>query len=85
MYEVGVNMKSRAQKRKEKAQEQFQSSAAKSRKQKDFFAASITPTNINLAEKACNALQVIIQVQRKSFLTFAAANLLNISWKNDII
>jgi len=47
MYDVRVNMKSGAQKRKEKAQEQFQSSAAKSRKP-DFFAASITPTNINL-------------------------------------
>jgi len=78
-------MKSGAQKRKEKAQQQFQRSAAKSREPTDFFAASITPTNNNLAEKACNALLVIIQLQRQSFLAFAAANLLNISSKNDII
>jgi len=78
-------MKSDAQKRKEKAQQQFQSSAAKSRKPKDFFAASITPANINLAEKACNALLVNFQLQRQSFLGFAAAHLLNISSKNDII
>ena len=77
-------MKSGAQKRKEKAQQQVQSSAAKSRKPKDFFAASITPTNINLSEKACNALLVIIQFQRQCFLAFAAANLLNIPSKNDI-
>jgi len=74
-------MKSGAQKRKEKAQQQFQSSAAKSRKPKDAFAASITPNTINLAEKACTALQVIIQLQRQSFLAFATANLLNISSK----
>jgi len=74
-------MKSGAQKRKEKAQQRFQSSDAKSRAPKDFFAAPITPTNINLAEKACNALLVIIQLQRQSFLAFASANLLNISSK----
>jgi len=50
-----------------------------------IFAASITPTNNNLAEKSCNALLVIIQLQRQSFLAFAAENLLNISSKNDII
>jgi len=44
-------MKSGAQKRKEKAQQQFQSSAAKSRESIEFFAASITSTNINLSEK----------------------------------
>jgi len=38
-------MKSGAQKRKEKAQQQFQSSAAKSREPTEFFPASITPTN----------------------------------------
>jgi len=43
----------------------------------EFFAASITPTN-NLAEKACNALPIIFQLQRQSFLAFAA-NLLNIT------
>ena len=42
-------MKSGAQKRKKKAQQQFQSSAAKSREPTDFFAASVTPTNSNLA------------------------------------
>jgi len=36
-------MKSGAQKRKEKAQEQLQRSAAKSREPTEFFAASITP------------------------------------------
>jgi len=45
---VGVNVKSGAQKRKEKAQEQFQGSAAKSREPSEFFAASITPTNNHL-------------------------------------
>ena len=50
-----------------------------------IFAASITPANNNLAEKSCNALLVIIQLQRQSFLAFAAENLLNISSKNDII
>jgi len=74
-----------AQKRKEKAQQQFQSSAPKSRELTELFAASITPTNNNLVEKACNALLVIIQLPRQSFLDFAAANLLNISSKNDII
>ena len=44
-------MKSGAQKRKEKAQQRFQSSAAKSREPTEFLAASITPTNNNLAEK----------------------------------
>jgi len=85
IYEVEVNMKSGAQKRKENAQQQFQSSATKSREPTEFFAASITPTNNNLAEKACNALLVIIQLQRQTFLAFATANLLNISSKNDII
>jgi len=33
-----------------------------------FFAASITPANINLAEKACNALLAVIQLQRQIFL-----------------
>jgi len=74
-------MKSGAQKPKEKAQQQFQSSAAKSREPWEFFAASIIPTNNNLAEKSCNALLVIIQLQRQSFLAFAAANLLNITSK----
>jgi len=78
-------MKSGAQKRKEKAQQQFQSSAPKSREPTEFFAASITPPNNNLAEKACYALLVIIQLQRQSFLAFAAANVLNILPKNDII
>jgi len=32
-----------------------------------------------------NALLVIIQVERQSFLAFAAANLLYISSKNDLI
>jgi len=78
-------MKSGAQKRKEKAQQQFQSSASNSREPTDFFAASITPTNNNLAEKICNVLLVIIQFERQSFLAFAASNLWNISSKNDII
>jgi len=52
---------------------------------RNFFAASITPTNNNLAEKVCNGLLVIIQLQGQSFLAFAAANLLKISSKNDII
>jgi len=52
---IEVNMKSGAKKPKEKAQQLLQSSAAKSRKPKDFFAASITPTNNNLAEKNYNA------------------------------
>jgi len=69
-------MKSDAQKRKEKAQQQFQSSAAKSREPTDFFAASIIPTNNNLAEKTCNVLLVIIQLERQSFL----ALLLQICW-----
>jgi len=77
-------MTSGAQKHKEKAQQQFQSSAAKSREASEFFAASITPTNNNLAEKSCNALLVIIQLQMQGFLAFAAANLLNISSKNQI-
>jgi len=42
-------MKSGAQKRKEKAQQQFQTSAAKSKEPTEFFAASFTPTNNNLA------------------------------------
>jgi len=46
-----------------------------------FFAASITPTKINLAEKTCYASLVIVQVQRQSFLAFAAANLLNFRQK----
>jgi len=74
-------MKSGDQKRTEKAQQQFQSSAPKSSEPTEFFAASITPTNNNLAEKACNALLVIIQLPRQSFLAFAAANVLNISSK----
>ena len=74
-------MKSGAQNRKEKAQQQFQSSAAKSREPTEFFAASINPTNNSSVEKACNALLVIIQLQRQSFLAFAAANLLNITSK----
>jgi len=78
-------MKSGAQKRKGKAEQQFQSSAAKSRDPTEFFVASITPTINDLAEKACNALLVIIQLQRQSFLAFAYANLLNISSKNDIV
>ena len=43
-------MKSGAQKRKEKAQQQFQSSAAKSRNLKDFFLLfpSLLPTSISL-------------------------------------
>jgi len=65
----------------EKAQQQFQSSAAKSREPTEIFAASITPTNNNLAEKACNVLLVIIRLERQSFLAFAASNLLNISSK----
>jgi len=69
-------MKSGIQKRKEKAQQQFQSSAAKSREPTEFFVASITPI------KPSSALLVII---RQSFLSFAAANLLNISSKYDII
>jgi len=43
-------MNSGAQKRKEKAQQQIRSSAAKFRKLTEFFAASITPTDNNLAE-----------------------------------
>jgi len=74
-------MTSSAQKRKEKPQQQFQSSAAKSKEPTKFFAASITPTNNNLAEKTCNVLLVIIQLERQSFLGFAASNLLNISSK----
>jgi len=78
-------MKSGANKCKEKAQQQFQSSAVKSRESTEFFAASITPTNNNLAEKNCNVLLVIIQLERQTFLAFAASNLFNISSKNDII
>jgi len=37
IYEVGVKMTSGAQKRKEKAQQQFQSSAAKSREPTEFL------------------------------------------------
>jgi len=40
-------LKPRAEKRKEKAQQQFQSSAAMSREPTEFFAASIIPTNNN--------------------------------------
>jgi len=43
-------MKSGAQKREENGQQQLQSSAVKSMKPTEFFAASITPTNNNLAE-----------------------------------
>jgi len=50
-----------------------------------IFAASITPTNNNLAEKNCNALLVIIQLQRQSFLAFAAANLLNTVFRQKMI
>ena len=78
-------MKSGARKRKEKTQQQFQSSAAKSREPTEFFAASITPTNNNLEEKTCNVLLIIIQFDGQSFLAFAASNLFNISSKNDII
>jgi len=56
-YESGV------QKCEEKAQQQFQSSAAKSTEPTEVFAASVTPTNNNLAEKACNALLEIIHLQ----------------------
>jgi len=35
----------------------------------------------NLAEKVCNVLLVIIQLQRQSFLAFAAAHLLKITSK----
>ena len=73
-------MKFGAQKRIEKAQQQFQNSASKSREPTEFFAASITPTNNNLTEKTCNTLLVIIQLQRQNFLAFAA-NLMNISSK----
>jgi len=62
-----------------KAQQQFQSSAGKSRKLKDFFCYFHHPYQHHLAEKACNALLVITQLQRQSLLAFAAANLLNIS------
>ena len=78
-------MKSGGQKAKDKTQQQFQSSAAKSRDPTEFFAFSITPTDNNLAEKACNALLVIIQLQRQSFLAFAAANLLNTVFRQKII
>jgi len=44
-------MTSVAQKRKEKAQQHFQGSPAKSRELTGFFAASITPTNINYLKK----------------------------------
>jgi len=57
-------MKSGAQKRKEKAQQQFQSSAAKSREPSEYFAASITNS---LAEKSCNALLVIIPTSKTKF------------------
>jgi len=40
MYEIGLNVNSGAQKRKEKAQQQIQSSAAKFRKLTELFAAS---------------------------------------------
>jgi len=43
-------MKSGADKREEKAQQQLQGSAAKSRKPTEFSAGSFTPTNNNLAE-----------------------------------
>jgi len=69
-------MKSGVQKRKDKAQQQFQSSAAKSREPKEFFAVSITPTDINLADKNCSVLLVIIQLERQSFLPL----LLQIYW-----
>jgi len=78
-------MKSGAEKRKEKAQQQFQSVSSKSRQRTEFFVASITPTNNNLAEKNCNALLVIIQLQSQSFLTFAAANLLNTVFRQKMI
>jgi len=52
-------MKSGAQKRKEKAQQQFQSSAAKPRKPTEFFAASITPTNNNLAESGQSVMHYL--------------------------
>ena len=74
-------MKSGAQKRKEKAQQQFQSSAAKSREPTEFFSCFHHPYKHNLAEKNCNVLLVIIQLERQSFLGFAASNLLNISSK----
>jgi len=78
-------MKSGGQKAKDKTQQQFQSSAAKSREPTELFAASITPTNNNSAEKACNALLVIIQLQRQSFLAFPAANLLNTVFRHKMI
>jgi len=61
-------MKSGAHKRKEKAQQQFQSSAPTSREPTQFFAASIAPTNNNLAEKNCNVLLVISNFKDKVFL-----------------
>jgi len=58
-------MKSGAQTRKEKVQQQLQSSVANSREPTDFFAVSINPTNNNLGEKTCNGLLVIIQLERQ--------------------
>jgi len=78
-------MKSGAQQCEEKAQQKVQGSAAKSREPTEFVAASITPPNNNLAEKTCNALLEIIPLQTNSFRAFAAANLLNISSKNDMV
>jgi len=63
-------MKSGAQKRKEKAQQQLQSSAAKSREPTEFFAASITPTNNNLAEKPVMLHKKSSNFKDKVFLPF---------------
>jgi len=71
-------MKSTAQKRKEKAQQRLQNSAAKSRTLTELFAASIISNN-NLTETGQSVMKIIIQLQRQGFLAFAAANLSNIS------
>ena len=77
-------MKSGAQKRKEKAQQQFQSCAAVQKSERRFFAFSITPTNINFAEKACNTLLVIIHLQNKVFCLYGC-KFIEYFVKNDII
>jgi len=73
-------MISGAQKRKKKHSSNFKVLLQSPEGRRNYFAASITPTKSNLAEKACNALLEIIQLQRQSFshvLTWEISNAIN--------
>jgi len=78
-------MKSGAQKRKEKAQQQFQSSAAKSREPTEFFAASITPTKNNSAEKKLLSFTRNYPTSKTKFSCLCCCKFIAYFVKNDII